>query len=264
MSVERDDMMKIKSIVTRASVLLLVIVLITCMLPIASTSAQNESEACFTDLKLTFDESYEGAVYWVIELTSDKEIGFGNDSYWYRNLQQYSTDDEERSVLVDSIRKNIIINGKSIEEGLNASDDQLTSTRVKVGCESNKTLNKLWIAVTAEFVGQKDNVYGVNDYTDFTLEFKEGLSLNSYAIKPVKYKFRAYDQIFKVDTGKSEFLEAAFECDNKYEDDQYYVITLKSESEIGFGDDSYLYRNLQLLTMRRMMSITLLQILCVR
>lgn len=239
--------MKTQSIPAKASAIFLIITLMLGMLPIASASAQGGSQASFTDVKMTLNESYEGAAYWVIELTADREIGFGDNSYWYRNLQQYSTD-EERSTLVESIRKNVIINGKSIDEGLNASDDNQTSTRVKVGCSADKTLNKLWIAVTAEFAGQKDNVYGVNDYTDFTLEFKEGLTLNSYPIQPVRYKYRSYDQIFKLDTGKSEFVEAAFTCENDYEDDQYYVITLKSESPIGFGDDSFPYRNLQLIS----------------
>ncbi len=243
---ERNDMMKSKSILTNISTIILIITLIIGVLPIGFASAQSDSQAVFTDLKMTLNENYEGAAFWVIELTADKEIGFGDNSYWYRNLQQYSSD-EERSELVESVRKNIIINGKSIDEGLNASDDNVTSTRVKVGCSTDKTLNKLWIAVTAEFAGQKDNVYGVNDYTDFTLEFRDGLILNSYRIKPVKYKYRSYDQIFKLDTGKSEFAEVAFECDNDYEDDQYYVIMLKSESEIGFGDGSFPYRNLQLI-----------------
>lgn len=196
--------MKRKSITAKFSALILTITLIVGMLPIGYASAQSDSQATFTDLKMSLNENYEGAAYWVIELTSDKEIGFGNNSHWYRNLQQYS-DDEERDELVDSIRNNIIINGKSIDEGLAASEDNVTSVRVKVGCSNDKTLNKLWIAVTAEFSGQKDNVYGVNDYSDFTLEFKEGITLNSHPIKPVKYKYRSYDQVFKLDTGKSEF-----------------------------------------------------------
>ena len=238
--------MKRKVSAKKLLALFLSIMLFATAVPVALISAQNDSEAGFTDISLTLEESYEGAAYWVIELTSDKEIGFGNNSYWYRNLQQIAdAAGEEHNALAQILRDNILINGKSIDAGLNESTDKATSTRIKVGCTDNSTQNKLYIAVIAEFVGQKDNVYGVNDYTEFTLEFKEGITLNSHSIKPVKYRYSPYDQTFKIDDGTRDFVEAKFETVDNYENDTYYLITLKSETNIGFGDNSYWYCNLQ-------------------
>ena len=216
------------------------------VLPLSFVSAQNSDEASFTELKLSFDENYENAAYWVIELTLDKEIGFGDNSYWYRNLQQI--DDaagEEHNALAQILRDNILINGKSIDDGLNESDDKATSTRIKVGSVNDNTLNKMWIAVIAEFVAQKDNVYGINDYTEFTLEFKEGIIINHTPIKPVKYRYCPYDQTFRVEDGTRDFVAADFEKNSNYENDEYYVIKLTSETDIGFGDNSYWFCNLQ-------------------
>ncbi len=191
-----------------------------------------------------YDKTYDNGIntYWKIVLTGDQNIGFGDSTYWQINLQQYMIESqstekdnwEEHNALADILRENIYINGISIAEGL-ATDpvNQGLSTRIQAGdSKYSSTKNKLIIYVRAEFVAQLDNTYGLNDYTDFTLEIKEGITLNGFAINPIKYKYHADSQLITVDDGTISVNSVDFKYNSDYNNSKYHLFNVNLSDKI--------------------------------
>ena len=208
----------------------------------SSTSTANIVDIQFSLSE--YDKTYDNGIntYWKIVLTGDQDIGFGDSTYWQLNLQQYmgqsqSTEKdnwEEHNVLADSLRENIYINGISIAEGL-ATDplSDAVSTRIQAGdSKYSSTKNKLTIYVRAESVGQLDNTYGLNDYTDFTFEITEGITLNGFAINPIKYKYRADSQLITVDDGTISVNSVDFKYNSDYKNSKYHLFNLNLSDKI--------------------------------
>lgn len=151
--------------------------------------AKNDGSSEFIEAKLTENSNYDnGGAYYVITLKSEAEIGFGDNSYWYRNLQQInSSAGDEHNALAKELRSRILINGKDVDSGLSQAEDKATSTRIKIGCKTNaNTENYLYIAIKKD-----DNSYGVSLTSDFTLEFKEGITLNGKKIPAAIWSYKA-------------------------------------------------------------------------
>lgn len=222
--------------------LVLVVVLLLNLVQLISVTANSVvPSANIIDMQFSlseYDKTYDNGIntYWKIVLTGDQDIGFGNSSYWQNNLQQYMVESqstekdnwEEHNALADILRENIFINGISIAEGL-ATDpvNQGLSTRIQTGDRKySSTRNKLIIYVRAEFVSQLDNTYRLNDYTDFTFEIKEGITLNGFAINPIKYKYHADTQLITIDDGTVSVSSIDFKYNVDYNNSKYHLFEL--------------------------------------
>jgi len=223
------------------SLIVAVTMLINLVQLISATANSVSPTANIIDMQFSlseYDKTYDNGIntYWKIVLTGDQNIGFGDSTYWQTNLQQYMVESqsterdnwEEHNALADILRENIYINGISIAEGL-ATDpvNQGLSTRIQAGdSKYSSTRNKLIIYVRAEFVAQLDNTYGLNDYTDFTLEIKEGITLNGFAINPIKYKYHADSQLITVDDGTLSVSSIDFQHNSDYNNSKYHLFEL--------------------------------------
>lgn len=226
------------------SLIVVIALLLNVVQLIIATANDLEKNANIVEMKFSLSENdptYNGDAgvytYWKIELTADEDISFGKSTYWKKNLQQYmidsqTTDDdpwEEHNALADALRENIYINGISIKDGL-ATDpvNQGLSTRIQIGDSRNaNTKRKLMIHVRAEHISQLDNTYGLNDYTDFTLEIKEGITLNGFKINPVKYKYYADTQQIVLDDGTLSVEKLGFKYNIELNGSKHHLFSME-------------------------------------
>ncbi len=235
--------------------LMFMLIVNTVYIAYATTNNNNDSIANVIDMQFSlseYDTTYDNGIntYWKIVLTFDKKVGFGSSSYWQKNLQQYMVESqstekdnwEEHNALADILRNKIYINGMSIEEGLNNDPvNQGLSTRIQIGDgKYSSTNNKLMIYVRAEFIAQMDNVYGLNDFTDFTFEIKDGIILNDYTINPIKYKYHSDTQLITVDDGTLSVDSVYFDKNYDYEGIKCSLFKVKLSDKI---DDNTVFIN---------------------
>lgn len=165
---------------------------------------------------------YESGDNWEIKLAADQKIQLGDGSYWWRNLQQIASGaGEEHNAFAQLIRENIIINGLSVDDALNAATDQIASTRVWTTSDSTSD----YLILT---IKKSDNPYGINTASDFTLEINDGLTFNGYALLPQKLDYVALSNKF-VDLGNTANIVSA-----EYSDG---VITLTADSIVESSED---------------------------
>lgn len=220
--------------------------------------AQDAPPANITEAKFSlseYDKTYDGGTgtYWKIELTGDQDIAFGKGNYWKLNLQQYMAESqstaednwEEHNALADILRQKILINGVPLQERMEQDPvNKNLCVRIMTGdMQYEATKRKLYLFIRAEFVAQKDNTFGVNDYTDFTLEFIEGVTLNGYAINPVKYKFDAGTQEMTLDDGTFSLEEQSVAFSQPYKDGIYHLFTFKTGMDLGIENGEDIQKN---------------------
>lgn len=165
---------------------------------------------------------YESGDSWEIKLTADQKIKLGDGSYWWKNLQQIASGaTAEHNAFAQLVRDSIFINGLSVDKALNTAADQATSTRVWT--TSNSTSDYLILTIK-----KTDNPYGISTASDFTLEIKDGLTFNGYALMPQKLDYVALRKTF-VDLGNTAEIISA-----KYSDG---FITLAADRIIESSED---------------------------
>lgn len=155
---------------------------------------------------------YESGDNWEIKLTADQAIQLGDGSYWWRNLQQIASNaTAEHNAFAKLIRNRIVINGITVDEALQAAADKVASTRI-----STTTANDLLITIR-----KSDNLYGISAASDFSLEIRDGLAFNGYALLPQSYDYVALNKTFVDLSHTAEIISA------EYSDG---VITLTADS----------------------------------
>ena len=131
----------------------------------------------YTTFTKTTATNVAGSDYYQIILVADKEIKIGDDR-WSKNLQHVANNaTPEHNALAQLIRDNIYINGMSIGEALKIADNKVDSTQVSANDGYNFIIK----------IKKTDNPYNIDPISYFTLEIKDGISLNGYAIKAQKY-----------------------------------------------------------------------------
>lgn len=126
----------------------------------------------------------DNADNYAIKLTTSSNILVTESvNYWSQHLQQIASGaTDEHNALAKLLRENILINGMSIEEAFkktnNASD--VDTTRIYTYQSGEKYV--LMIEVK-----KSDNPYHMDFKPYFTLEIKDGITLNGYQIKAQKY-----------------------------------------------------------------------------
>lgn len=172
----------------------------------------------YTDItNYAFYENSDGNLE--IRLFADQTIQLGDGSYWWRNLQQIaSSATAEHNAFAQLLRDNIIINGISVDEALNSAVDKAASTRLWTTAN-----NSLLITIN-----KNDNPYGISIDSSLTLEIKDGLTFNGYALLPKKLTYLAATQKF-VDLGKTAEIVSAEYSDGK--------IILTADSVIESSED---------------------------
>lgn len=156
------------------------------LLNIYMSSTVIKATAPEADITGTTATNAAGNQYYEITLSTDQNIALGSD-YWNRNLQQIAPanaenlDVEAHNALAQIIRESIIINGMSIDDALAAADDKDASTQVST-------------SGTALIIKVKktDNPYHLDPISYFSLEIREGITLNGYAVVPKKYYVRPH------------------------------------------------------------------------
>lgn len=131
----------------------------------------------YTTFTKTTATNVASSEYYDITLVADNEIKVGSD-WWSKNLQHVASNaTDEHNALAQLIRDNIYINGMSIDEALKIADNKVDSTQVIANDGKNFIIK----------IKKTDNPYNLDPISYFTLEIKDGISLNGYAIKAQKY-----------------------------------------------------------------------------
>ena len=192
--------------------------------------------------------------HWIIDIYTDKNILGNPTSYWNRHLQ---ADDNVK----DAICSNILLNGKTVSEcialeaaGSHPGESKARSayTALHVSTQGND-YQVLQLAIP------KDNLYGFDANSGFTITIKSGITLNNTAINPRKISYSTKGAFtiedYQEDTEEDEeenpapFIEATLSEVSNYENSgnrgDCYLITLKSKGRIAYTENSYWYRNLQ-------------------
>ena len=174
---------------------LLAVVLLCSGVPLLTAGAAEDSVA--TAQKAVFQLS-EGTLcnahpevtadHWRVDIYFDKTLTQefpANSSYWNRHLQA--------STLQDAICSNIRLNGKTLTECL-----ELEAGTVHDGEEKARNIYNAYHVQTVGSNGEVlriaipvDNLYGISDTEDFTLQITDGITLNGAALSVATVQYCA-------------------------------------------------------------------------
>lgn len=200
-----------------------------------------------TGMTLSFAENYRGSTLygpaWVITVQTDQDIAFNSKSnYWLINSQQIMVDKQasglvendeiimtvdEHNALREELLEKVIINGQNLGYWLDLDGNALSA---RVDLTNNSGANCFVVELRAEYVTTKDNVAGVNDYTDFSIGFAEDLVINNCKITPTTWRYHAETKGFTKASENTSVLSQSLALD-----DDNFVYTFKTYDDIS-GD----------------------------